>query len=101
MIVMKRKYHLHEARRKTPASTSAMVLARALAMPKSASFLACSAGSGYIWTTPGSAPSHSSKPSLNSPIMLIDEGMVQTAKSADTARRTKNAYWSVMNEMMR
>jgi hypothetical protein len=89
MIVMKRKYHLHEARRKTPASTSAMVLARALAMPKSASFLACS------------APSHSSKPSLNSPIMLIDEGMVQTAKSADTARRTKNAYWSVMNEMMR
>lgn len=37
----------------------------------------------------------------HSPIMLMDEGMVHTASSADTDRSTKKAYWSVMNEMMR
>lgn len=69
---MKRKYHLQDASKKTPAKTfyiiksaqrtviiglmrlaRAMVLARAPATPNSASFLACSFGSGYIWTADG------------------------------------------------
>lgn len=66
---MKRKYHLQDASKKTPAKTffhtkvssvliidlgmrlaRAMVFARAAAIPNNASFLACSFGSGYIWT---------------------------------------------------
>ena len=57
MIVMKRKYHLQEASKKTPARTRAMVLASAPARPNRPSFLACSLGSGYIWTADASLSS--------------------------------------------
>ena len=83
---MNRKYHLQLAKRKTPASTSAMVLAKAPAIPNKASFLACSAGSGYIWTESLVFQARTLTGDL--PIMLIAEGMVRTASKAENALRT-------------
>ncbi len=78
----KRKNQRHEAMRNSPTRMGESVLASAPAMPNSARRLACSTLLGNIWT-----------------IMLRLLGTVRTAKSAHTARRTKNAYWSCTKEM--
>lgn len=111
---MKRKYHLQDASKKTPAKTffhtkvssvliidlgmrlaRAMVFARAAAIPNNASFLACSFGSGYIWTGEGGStacPMCHERRDENSLIILIELGIVMTAKSPEMARNTKKAY---------
>lgn len=81
-----------------------MVLASAPATPNNASFLACSFGSGYIWTGGGEfnvTVNVVTKTKKDSPIILIELGIVMTAKSPEMARKTKKAYWSVMNEMIK
>lgn len=110
---MKRKYHLQDASKKTPAKTffhtkvssvliidlgmrlaRAMVFARAAAIPNNASFLACSFGSGYIWTGEEGqrhVPCVTGRDE-NSLIILIELGIVMTAKSPEMARNTKKAY---------
>lgn len=80
----------------TPAMMSDSVLASAPAVPKSASFLPCSSGSGYIWTTISISPTL-----LHPLIMLIEDGMVSTASTPLSARSTKKAYWLCTNEMAR
>lgn len=83
-MTYKRKNHCQLASRNTPTRIGASVLARAPDMPNSASFLACTILSGYIWM-----------------IMLRLDGMVRTANRALMERRTKNAYWFGIKLMMR